>query len=69
VALARAIEFDEFVEVGSFERIGLLRKVHVGSQIINPERLGPRLFLSGFRVQEEHISLDASSVEDAGWKS
>ena len=43
--------------------------MHVGSQIVNPQRLCPRLLLSGLGVEEQHVGLHAPGVENAGGQS
>ena len=40
--------------------------MHVGPQVVNPQRLGPRLLLGGLGVEEQHVGLHALGVENAG---
>ena len=39
--------------------------MHVGAEVVDPQFLGPRFFLSRFVLQEQHVGFDALSVEDA----
>ena len=69
MTFAGTVVFYKLVQVVSFQRVGFLREVLIGSEVIDPERLGPGVFLGGFRVQEQDVGFDASRVEDAGGKS
>jgi len=59
------VERYELVEVGSLERVGFEGEVLVGAEVVDPQLLGPRFFLSWFVLQEQHVGFDALSVEDA----
>ena len=37
----------------------------VGAEVVDPQLLGPRFFLSRFVLQEQHVGFDALGVEDA----
>ena len=39
--------------------------MQVGAQVVDPELLGPRLFLRGFAVEEEDVRLHALGVENS----
>jgi len=41
----------QLIEIGSLERVGLQREVHVRPQIVHPERLRPRLLLGGLGIE------------------
>jgi hypothetical protein len=45
VAFSWPVAADKLVQVAALQRVGLLREVHVGPQVIHPQRLGPRFFL------------------------
>ena len=66
MAVLGVVALHELVEVGPLERVRLLREVHVRPQVVDPERLGPRLLLGGLGVEEQHVGLHALGVEDAG---
>src|SRR5207248_2510775 len=65
-AIGGVVAGDELVEVSALERPGLEREVHIGAQVVDPERLGPRRLAGGLAVEEENVGLDALGVEDAG---
>ena len=66
MAFAGAVALHELVKVGSLERVRLLGEVHVGPQVVDPQRLRPRLLLSGLGIEEQDVGLHALGVEDAG---
>ena len=66
VAVLRVVAGDEVVEVAALQCAFLEREVLVGAQIVNPQRLRPRLFAGGFAVEEQDVGLYALRVEDAG---
>ena len=68
MAVLGVVALHEFVEVRSLERVRLLGEVHVGPQVVNPNRFGPRLLLGGLGVEEQHVGLHALGVENAGRK-
>ena len=37
MAVLGVVAVHEVVEVAAFERVGLLREVHVGSQVVDPQ--------------------------------
>ena len=43
--------------------------MHVGAEVVDPQLLGPRFFLSRFVLEEQHVGFDALGVEDAGGQS
>ena len=69
MTFAGTVFFYELIQVVAFQRVGFLREMLVGSEVVDPERFGPGVFLGGFRVQEQDVGFDASRVEDAGGES
>ena len=43
--------------------------MHVGPKIINPQLLGPGLFLRWFVLEEEDVGFDPLCIENAGWQT
>ena len=69
MTFAGTVVFYELVQVVSFQRVCFLREVLVRSEVVNPERFGPGVFLGGFRVEEQDVRFDTSRVEDPGGES
>ena len=67
--LAGPVALHELVQVGPLQRVRLLREVHVGPQVVDPQRLRPRLFLGGLGVEEQDVGLHALGIEDASRQS
>ena len=65
MAVLGVVAGDEVVEVGALQLVFFQCEVLVGSEIVNPELFGPRLFLRRLAVEEQHVGLHALGVEDA----
>ncbi len=65
VAVLGVVAGDEVVEIGALQLVFFQREVLVGSEIVDPELFGPRLFLRRLAVEEKHVRLYALRVEDA----
>ena len=67
MAVLWVVDVEEIFEVFFGEGILFEGEVLVGSQVVNPEFLGPGFFVgSGFAVEEEDIRFHALGVENAG---
>ena len=66
VAVLRVIARDEVVEVAALKGVLLEREMQVRAQVVDPQRLRPRLLLRGLAVEEQDVCLHTLRVEDAG---
>src|SRR5207302_3428885 len=61
----RLVAEDEVVEIGPSQLTGLEGKVLVRPEVVDPQLLCPRCLLGRLAVEEEHVRLDATGIEDA----
>ncbi len=60
---------DEVVQVAAFQSVFLQREMQIGSQVIDPELLCPRSFLSRLAVEEQDVRFESLSIKDPDRKS
>jgi len=63
--IIRIVAFDEVLEILVFERIGLEREMLIGSEVIDPQLLRPRILAGGFAVEKQNVGFDSLRVEYA----
>ena len=66
MAIVGVIAGDEVIQVRAFERLSLQSELNVGTEVVNPQALGPVGFAGRLAVEEQDICFDALRVEDAG---
>ena len=66
VAVLGAVAGHEVVEIGSGERVLLEGEVLLGTQVVDPQLLGPGLLGALAAAEEQHVGLHTLGVEDAG---
>src|SRR6266498_4760534 len=60
------VALNKFVEVFALQWIGFQGEMFVGSEVVDPELLGPRRFTGRLLIEEEDVRLYTLRVEQAG---
>jgi len=60
------ITANKIIKMGTLELVGAQGKIHVGTQIVDPQPFGLRVGTGLPLVEKEHIGLDALGIENAG---
>ena len=63
IAILGIVALNELVEVFALQGIGLECEVFVGSEIVDPELLGPWRFACRFLVEEKNVRFHALGIE------
>src|SRR6266511_6299034 len=60
------VALNKFVEVFALQWIGFQGEMFVGSEVVDPELLGPRRFTGRLLIEEEDVRFYALRIEQAG---